>query len=137
MAKLKHKHDGEVEDPTRSPTPQASKESVASPISGTRGNSRRKGSDAETILQKAVCSVANRNAPGMHPSQATLSLPSLSDSHFLGVAAGSLIVLDSSFGSSRNMISLIRAKEVAQALLAEAIAKTNVEIQAKQVVDVH
>jgi hypothetical protein len=45
------------------------------------------------------------------------------DDHFLGVASYSSLVFYSAFGSPKQMLSLVRAKEIAQALLAEAIYK--------------
>jgi hypothetical protein len=66
-----------------------------------------------------------KNAPGTTPSDAFVSFPSFSDAHFLGVASDSSLVFDSSFGSPKQVISLVHAKEIAQALLAEAIVKAS------------
>jgi hypothetical protein len=65
----------------------------------------------------------------MTPSKAFVSFPAFSDAHFLEVASDSSLVFDSAFGSPRQVISLVRAKEIAQALLAEAIVKTSVPQQ--------
>jgi hypothetical protein len=61
----------------------------------------------------------------MTPSEAFVSFPAFSDAHFLEVASDSSLVFDSTFGSPRQVISLVRAKETAQALLAEAIVKAS------------
>jgi hypothetical protein len=83
------------------------------------------GSDAEPVLQKAIRATALKNAPGTAPSDAFISFRAISDSLFLEVASDSSLVFDSSFSSPRQVISLVRAKEIAQALLAEAIFKSN------------
>jgi hypothetical protein len=67
--------------------------------------------------------VAMKNATGTPPSKEFVTFPVLSDDHFLGVAADSSLVFDPAFGSPRQILSLVRAKEIAQALLAEAICK--------------
>jgi hypothetical protein len=74
-----------------------------------------------------------KNAPGMTPSEAFVSFPAFLDAHFLGVPSDSSLVFDSSFGSPKQVISLVRAKEVAQALLAEAIVKASAAQQAQAV----
>jgi hypothetical protein len=71
--------------------------------------------------------VAAKNNPGMSPSKAFVAFPEFDDAHFLGVAADSAVVFDSSFGSPREILSLIRAKEIAQACLAEAIVNAKAE----------
>jgi L-rhamnose isomerase len=63
----------------------------------------------------------------MSPCKAFVAFPEFDDAHFLGVAADSAVVFDSSFGSPREILSLIRAKEIAQVCLAEAIVKTKAE----------
>jgi hypothetical protein len=126
IAKLK-KRDGEVENPAVLPD-QATSE-ASTPVSGSRRSSRIQGSDAEPVLQKAIRATAMKNASGMTPSEAFVSFPAFSDAHFLEVASDSSLVFDSAFGSPRQVISLVRAKEIAQALLAEAIAKANVPQQ--------
>jgi hypothetical protein len=94
------------------------------------------GSDAEPVLQKAIRATALKNAPGMTPSEAFVSFPAFSDEHFLGVASDSSLVFYSSFGSPKQVISLVRAKKVAQALLAEAIVKASAAQQAQTAPDV-
>jgi hypothetical protein len=126
IAKLK-KRDGEVENPAVLPD-QAIPE-ASTPVSGSRRSSRIQGSDAEPVLQKAIRATAMKNASGMTPSEAFVSFPAFSDAHFLEVASDSSLVFDSAFGSPWQVLSLVRAKEIAQALLAEAIAKANVPHQ--------
>jgi hypothetical protein len=46
------------------------------------------------------------------------------DDHFLGVASDSSLVFYSKFGFSKQIMLLVHAKEVARALLAEAICKS-------------
>jgi hypothetical protein len=69
----------------------------------------------------------------MTPSEAFVSFPAFSDEHFLGVVSDSSLVFDSSFGSPKQVISLVRTKEIAQALLAEAIVKASAAQQAQVV----
>jgi hypothetical protein len=93
------------------------------------------GSDAEPVLQKAMHVVTLKNASGMSPSKEFVTFPALSDDHFLGVASDSSLVFDSAFGSPKQILSLVHAKEVSQALLAEAIRKSklpSVEVGALQ-----
>jgi hypothetical protein len=142
IAKLKKKRDGKVENLAVSPAQMASPAARAvpseasTPVSGSRHRHRIMGTDAEPVLQKAIRATALKNAPGMTPSEAFVSFPAFSDEHFLGVASDSSLVFDSSFGSPRQVISLVRAKEVAQALLAEAIVKASVAQQAQSAPDV-
>ncbi|KAM0831559.1 hypothetical protein ACQ4PT_065458 [Festuca glaucescens] len=138
IAHLKRKQDGEVDNPSRtaatssiysemcSPPPATRPRPPTTPISGTRRSARGKRAEAETILQKAIRSAASKDSGTLAPSTplaSFLAFPSLPDSHFLGVAHDSSIIFDSSFGAPIEHLSLIRAKEVAQSLLAEAIAK--------------
>jgi hypothetical protein len=127
FAKLKKKRDGEVENPAVLPEQATSEASTL--VSGSRRSSRILGSDAEPVLQKAIRATAVKNASGMTPSEAFVSFPAFSDAHFLEVVSDSSLVFDSAFGSPRQVISLVRAKEIAQALLAEAIVKTSVPQQ--------
>jgi hypothetical protein len=126
LAKLKKKHDGEVDNPLSSPT-QASPANpqVVAPLppSGSRRSAHGRGDDAEPALQKAMRAVAAENNPGMSPCKAFVAFSEFDDAHFLGVATDSAVVFDSSFGSPREIVSLIRLKEIAQACLAEAIVK--------------
>jgi hypothetical protein len=59
----------------------------------------------------------------MSPCKAFVAFSEFDDAHFLGVVTDSAVVFDSSFGTPREIVSLIRAKEIAQACLAEAIVK--------------
>jgi hypothetical protein len=130
LAKLKKKRDGEVDNPLSSPTQAspANPQVVApSPPSGSRRSARGHGDDAEPALQKTMWAVAAKNNPGMSPCKAFFAFSEFDDAHFLGVAADSAVVFDSSFGSTREILSLIRAKEIAQACLVEAIVKAKAE----------
>jgi hypothetical protein len=71
---------------------------------------------------------AEKNAPGMssYPSIVTseyVLLSSRSDAHLLAVAADLGMAINPSVGSPGDMLSLVRAKEIAQALLATAVDK--------------
>jgi hypothetical protein len=93
------------------------------PTSGTRRSGRNKGKDAENILQKAVRVQASKDSPGMPaPSADFVLLSSLPDEHLLAVAADSGIALLPGVGTVGDLISLVRAKELAQASLAHAQA---------------
>jgi hypothetical protein len=127
ISKLKKKRDGKVENPAVLPEQAASEAST--PVSGSHRSTRILGSDAEPVLQKAICATAMKNAPGTTPSEAFVSFPAFFDVHFLEVASDSSLVFDYAFGSPRQVLSLVRAKEIAQALLAEAIVKAGVPQQ--------
>jgi hypothetical protein len=131
IAKLKKKRDDKVENPAVLPE-QATSE-ASTPVSGSRCNTRILGSDAKPVLQKAIRATTMKNAPGTTPSEAFVSFPAFSDAHFLEVSSDSSLVFDSSFGSPRQVLSLVRAKEIAQALLVEAIVKAGAPQQ--EVVD--
>jgi hypothetical protein len=139
IAKLKKKRDSEVENLAVSPAQMASPAARAvpskasTPVSGSRRSHRIMGADAEPVLHKAIRATTLKNAPGMIRSEAFVSFPAFSDEHFLGVASDSSLVFDSSFGSPQQVISLVRAKEVAQALLAEAIVKASAAQQVQSV----
>jgi hypothetical protein len=79
--------------------------------------------------------VALKNALGMSPSKDFVTFSLLSDAHFLGVAFDSSLVFDSLFGSPKQILSLVRAKEIAQALLAESIRKS--KVPSREVVEAH
>jgi hypothetical protein len=142
IAKLKKKQDGEVDNPHSSPVQDLAKEIAAvsqvskakrsmamtSPVAGTRSSSRGKGSESEPILQKAVKRAAAKSGtPTPSPLPPFLSLSASPDLHFLGVADDCGIVLGTHSSSASEMLSLIRAKEVCQAKIAEAIERAAVK----------
>ena len=90
---------------------------------------------AETVLEKAIKKVAKRNAPGMSQPNLDgfLAFPAVSDEHFIGVAADSAIVFDSSLGTPLEILGLVRAKELAQATIAEAISRAEARLAAEAV----
>jgi hypothetical protein len=95
----------------------------ATPTSGTRRSGRNKGKDAENMLQKAVRVQASKDSPGMPaPSADFVLLSSIPDDHLLAVAANSRLALCSGVGAVGDLISLVKAKELAQAALAQAQA---------------
>jgi hypothetical protein len=80
---------------------------------------------AEPVLQRAIAR-AQKNVPGTShsPNPKSLSrfavLPNVSDEHLLTVAKDSCIVFPSAAGNPAPLLSIIRAKELAQADLALA-----------------
>jgi hypothetical protein len=83
---------------------------------------RNKGKDAENMLQKVVHVQASKD-PGMPaPSADFVLLSSLPDEHLLAVTADSGMALLPGVGSAGDLISLVKAKELAQAALAQTQA---------------
>jgi hypothetical protein len=138
IAKLKRKQDGEVDNPPASaPKMDLAKEvaassqvskakrsvAVVSPISGSRSSARARGSEAEPILQKAIKRAAAKSGMSPPPISQLLAFSSMLDLHFMGVAGDCGLVLGEGFSSPSpsSLLSVIRAKEIAQAKLAEAI----------------
>jgi hypothetical protein len=74
------------------------------------------------MLQKAVCVQASKDQGMPAPSTDFVLLSSLPDERLLAIAADSGIALLPGLGSARDLISLIKAKELAQAALAQAQA---------------
>jgi hypothetical protein len=98
------------------------------PSSSARCSGRTQGSKSESILQKAVHVMVEKNAPGMSSLSSLVSsdfilLSSRSDAHLIAVAADVGLAINPSVGSPEELLSLVRAKEVAQALLAAAVEK--------------
>jgi hypothetical protein len=98
------------------------------PSSSARCSARTQGSKSESILQKAVRVMAKKNAPGMSCLPSLVSsdfvlLSSRSDAHLIAVAVDVGLAINPSVGSPEELLSLVRAKEVAQALLAAAVEK--------------
>jgi hypothetical protein len=92
------------------------------PTSSARRSGRIKGKDAENMLQKAVRVQASKD-PGMPaPSAEFVLLSSLPDDRLLAVASDLGIALLPGVGSAGDLISLVKAKELAQATLAQAQA---------------
>jgi hypothetical protein len=142
IAKLKKKQDGEVDNPPASPIQDLAKEvaavvqvykakrsmSMTSPVSGTRSSARGKGLEVEPILQKAVKRAAAKSGtPTPSPFAPFLTLSTSSDLHFLGVADDYGIVLGSHSSSASKMLSIIRAKEVCQAMIAEVLERATIK----------
>jgi hypothetical protein len=142
IAKLKKKQDGEVDNPPASPIQNLAKEvaaaahvskakrsmAVTSPVSGTRSSARGKGAEAEPIMQKAVKQAAAKlGTPIPTPLAPFLTFSASPDLHFLRVAEDCGIVLGSHSSSSSAMLSMIRAKEVCQAKIAEALERAAIK----------
>jgi hypothetical protein len=100
----------------------------STPSSSVRCSARTQGNKSESILQKAVRVTTEKNAPGMSsfPSIVTseyVLLSSRSDAHLLAVAVDVGMAINPSVGSPGDMLSLVHAKEIVQALLAAAVDK--------------
>jgi hypothetical protein len=148
IAKLKKKQDGEVNNPPSTPSnvdlakevaaaAQVSKAKrsmvVVSPISGTRSSARCKGSEGQPMLQKAVKRAAAKAglSPASPPPNAQfLAFSSTPDLVFMGIAKDCGILLGDADCDPADLISMIRAKESAQALLAEAIEREAAKVAA-------
>jgi hypothetical protein len=139
IAKLKKKQDGEVHNSPASPrNPDLAKEvaasapatkakrsaSLVSPIAGTHSSARRKGTESMPILQRAVNRAAVKaGIPTPLPSSlasAYIALSAFPDLHFMGIAQDCGLVLGNSSLSSPTVLSVIHAREAAQAKLTEA-----------------
>jgi hypothetical protein len=106
---------------------------ATTPTSGSRRSTRAGGQTGEPVLQKAIRRAVEKETPGTSkipatpaaplPSSVFAVLPAASDSHLLSVAADCNILLGSSGDNPLEILELIRAKELAQAALAEALAK--------------
>jgi hypothetical protein len=151
ITKLKKKQDGEVDNPPSTPSnmdlpkevaaaAQVSKAkrsmAVVSPVSGTRTSARSKGSEGQPILQKAVkraAAKAGMSPPSTPPNVQFIDFSSTSDLVFMGIAEDCGIMLRDSRCSPADLISLVRAKEIAQAKLAEAIEREAAKVVATEV----
>jgi hypothetical protein len=105
---------------------------ASTPSSSARCSARTQGSKSESILQKVVRVTVEKNAPGMptfpsHVSYEFVLLSSRYDAHLLAVAADVGLAINPSVGSPEELLSLVRAKEVAQTLLA-APAENNASL---------
>jgi hypothetical protein len=135
IAKLKRKQDGEVDNPPsrnkKKPGVKPSRAAVtSSPITATRRSTRGKGASSEHVLLTASKRAAEKDqgtpsAPSVPDS--FLVLPSVSDTHLWGVARDAGLGLDPSAGSLSPLLSLVRAKELAQARITEAIVKAKLK----------
>jgi hypothetical protein len=97
---------------------------ISTPISSTRCSSRTKAQDSESMMANAVRLQKAKDNPGNPlPSFDFVLLLSLPDDHLLAVASDSGLALVSGVGSSIDLLSLVRAKEIAQAALAQAQVK--------------
>jgi hypothetical protein len=142
IAKLKKKQDGEVDNPPSTPCkPDLAEEmaasvqvakakrsaSIVSPIAGTRSSARGKGSENVPILQKAIkraAAKAGANSPSPSPLKSKFeAFSSTLDLFFLGLAKDCGLSLGDSSTSPSTVLSVIRAREFAQAKLAEAAEK--------------
>jgi post-segregation antitoxin (ccd killing protein) len=131
IAKLKRKQDGEVDNPPsrikKKPGVKPKRAVVtSSPVTATRRSTRGKGANPEHVLLSASKRAAEKDQ-GTPIAPASIDpflvLPSVSDTHLWGVARDAGLGLDVSASSPSSLLSLIRAKELAQARLTEAALK--------------
>jgi hypothetical protein len=153
IAKLKKKQDGEVDNPPSTPCkPDLAEElvasvqvakakslaSVISPIAGTRSSARGKGSENVPILQKAIkraAAKAGANSPSTSPLKSKFeAFFSTPDLFFLGLAKDCGLSLGDSSTSPSTVLSVIRARELAQDKLAE-VAEKEAALAAARVTD--
>jgi hypothetical protein len=137
IAKLKKKQDGEVDNPPSTPcNPDLAGEVatsaqvvkpkrstvVVSPISGSRTSARGKGLENEPILQKAIKrAAAKAGTSSSSPMKSRFTaFSSTPDMFFLGLAEDCGLSLGDSITSPSSVLSVIQARELAQAKLAEA-----------------
>jgi hypothetical protein len=138
IAKLKKKQDGEVDNPPSSPCNLdlagelaaaaqvvKAKRSVAvvSPISGSRTSARGKGLESEPILQKAIKrAAAKAGTSSSSPMKSKfVAFSSTPDLFFLGLAEDYGLSLGDSVNSPIAVLSVIQARELAQAKLAKLL----------------
>jgi hypothetical protein len=109
-------------------------------VGPSRRSRREASASAEPMLQKAIAR-AQKKTPGTSASPTPKSLsrfavfPNVSDEHLLGVAKDSCILFPSAAGNPAPLLSIIRAKELAQAeialardrLAAEQVVASNAE----------
>jgi hypothetical protein len=100
----------------------ASTVTSSTPTSSARRSGRIKGKDVENMLQKAVRVQASKDPGTLAPSADFVLLSSLPDERLLAVASDSGVALLPGVGSVGDLISLVKAKELAQATLAQAQA---------------
>jgi hypothetical protein len=105
----------------------------ATPTSSVRRSERKKGQDKETVLEKAMRIQESKDSPGTSvPNPAFVLLSSIPDDHLLELASDSGLALLPGVGSSSELLSLVRAKEIAQAALAQAQVNFAIEKAASE-----
>jgi hypothetical protein len=86
------------------------------------------------MLEKAMRIQENKDSPGTFlPNPAFVLLSSISDDHLLELASDAGLALLPRVGSCSELLSLVRAKEIAQASLAQAQVKVDKEKAASKV----
>jgi hypothetical protein len=93
--------------------------SRASPVDASRKSARGQGLTEGPVLERAMRATAAKD-PGNKPLSSFAVLQDTSSDLLLSVAKDSCVVFPSAAGSSLEVLSLIRAKELAQAELAQA-----------------
>jgi hypothetical protein len=128
-APSEHLLEGAVIAELAAPVARAPK-SRASPVNSTRKSLRGAGSTSVPILDKAIRRAEEKD-PGNHSKSLSdfAILQNSSYDHLLAVAADSCILFPSAAGNPAPILSLLRAKELAQAELALAQEKIEAEHQ--------
>jgi hypothetical protein len=89
------------------------------PTSSVHRSERKKVQDKESMLEKAMRIQENKDSPGTSlPNPAFVLLSSIPDDHLLELASDAGLALLPGVGSCSELLSLVRAKEIAQASLA-------------------
>jgi hypothetical protein len=97
---------------------------AATPTSSVRHSERKKGQDKDSMLEKAMRIQEIKDNPGNSlPNQDFILLSSLPGDHLLEVASDVGLALFPGVGSCSELLFLVRAKEIAQAALAQAQVK--------------
>jgi hypothetical protein len=97
---------------------------TATPTSSVRCSERKQGQDKDSMLEKAMHLRENKDNLGTSiPNLDFVLLSSLPDDHLLEVASDAGLALLPGVGSCSEILSLVRAKEIAQAALAQAQLK--------------
>lgn len=106
---------------------------VASPIHASRTSKRAAASKASKVMDKAMVLKATKSMQGITLKPITRSMSSFkvlalaSDAHLLRVAKECNVILGSEDWSPIEVLGCFRAKEEAQAMTAEAIARRDLE----------
>jgi hypothetical protein len=103
------------------------------PTSSIRRSEWKKGQDKETVLEKAMRFQETKDSPGTSlPNPAFVLLSSIPNDHLLELALDAGLALLPGVGSSSELLSLVRAKEIAQAALAQAQVNFAIEKAASE-----
>ena len=110
--------------------------SKAVPVVAQRSSGRSRGNSESPVLDRAMRRAADKNTPGNSPAPSPLFefavLQSIPDAHLLDVAKDSCVLFRPEVGTPGEVVSMLKAKELAQAQLALTREKLEREAQEKQ-----